>query len=164
IAITSRAYIAEAIRQILGIICTQAELAILYAQSAYIYASSYKLSKGITKWSIDSRMISRREARVARDMLWITGVLCQRFFPLRVGSRWFKVGRGLGVAVKHSKPAVPAASKTRWFVALHENQEKQFKANACEEVSVVDEKLELNGWLYCVRWIRDLEGLNKMQL
>ncbi|KAK2736676.1 hypothetical protein CKAH01_18891 [Colletotrichum kahawae] len=105
----------------------------------------------------------QKRAIAARDLLWAMGVLCQQFFPSHAGSWWFEVGRGLGMAVQ-SEPAVPAASKTRWFVALHENQEKRFEADACEEVSTVDEKLEPNGWLYHVGWTRDLEGLNKMQL
>ncbi|KAF5513901.1 Bloom syndrome protein-like protein [Colletotrichum fructicola] len=51
-----------------------------------------------------------------------------------------------------------------WFVALHDDQQKRFEADAREEVSIVDEKLEPNGWLYRVGWTRDLEGLNKTQL
>ncbi|KAH0419399.1 hypothetical protein CcaCcLH18_14383 [Colletotrichum camelliae] len=58
----------------------------------------------------------------------------------------------------------PGTDDTAWFVALHENQEKRFEADAREEVSTVDEKLEPNGWLYRVGWTRDLEGLNRMQL
>ncbi|KAF4417412.1 hypothetical protein CFRS1_v015953 [Colletotrichum fructicola] len=42
--------------------------------------------------------------------------------------------------------------------------EKRFEADAREEVSIVDEKLEPNGWLYRVGWTRDLEGLNRTQL
>ncbi|KAK2729958.1 hypothetical protein CKAH01_19131, partial [Colletotrichum kahawae] len=34
-----------------------------------------------------------------------------------------------------------------------------FEADAREEVSTVDEKLEPNGWLYRVGWTRDLEGV-----
>ncbi|KAF5488296.1 hypothetical protein CGCF413_v013151 [Colletotrichum fructicola] len=99
----------------------------------------------------------------ARDLPWATGVPCQRFFPSRAGSRWFEVGRGLGVAVR-SEPSGPGTDDTAWFVALHENQEKRFEADAREEVSIVDEKSEPNGWLYRVGWTRDLEGLNKTQL
>ncbi|KAF5484112.1 Bloom syndrome protein-like protein [Colletotrichum fructicola] len=99
----------------------------------------------------------------ARDLPWATGVPCQRFFPSRAGSRWFEVGRGLGVAVR-SEPSGPGTDDTAWFVALHENQEKRFEADAREEVSIVDEKLEPNGWLYRVGWTRDLEGLNRTQL
>ncbi|KAF4480637.1 hypothetical protein CGGC5_v011645 [Colletotrichum fructicola Nara gc5] len=63
-----------------------------------------------------------------------------------------------------SEPPEPGTDNTAWFVALHENQEKRFEADAREEVSIVDEKLEPNGWLYRVGWTRDLEGLNKTQL
>ncbi|KAF4473732.1 Bloom syndrome protein-like protein [Colletotrichum fructicola Nara gc5] len=105
----------------------------------------------------------RKRATVARDLPWTTGVPCQRFFPSRAGSRWFEVGRGLGMAVQ-SEPPEPGTDNTAWFVALHENQEKRFEADAREEVSIVDEKLEPNGWLYRVGWTRDLEGLNRTQL
>ncbi|KAF4473978.1 hypothetical protein CGGC5_v004742 [Colletotrichum fructicola Nara gc5] len=105
----------------------------------------------------------QKRAMAARDLPWATGVPCQRFFPSRAGSRWFEVGRGLGVAVR-SEPSGPGTDDTAWFVALHENQEKRFEADAREEVSIVDEKLEPNGWLYRVGWTRDLEGLNKTQL
>ncbi|KAF4484812.1 Bloom syndrome protein-like protein [Colletotrichum fructicola Nara gc5] len=63
-----------------------------------------------------------------------------------------------------SEPPEPGTDNTAWFVALHENQEKRFEADAREEVSIVDEKLEPNGWLYRVGWTRDLEGLNRTQL
>ncbi|KAF4474120.1 Bloom syndrome protein-like protein [Colletotrichum fructicola Nara gc5] len=69
----------------------------------------------------------------------------------------------LWVAVQ-SEPSGPGTDDTAWFVALHENQEKRFEADAREEVSIVDEKLEPNGWLYRVGWTRDLEGLNRTQL
>ncbi|KAF4482479.1 hypothetical protein CGGC5_v008661 [Colletotrichum fructicola Nara gc5] len=105
----------------------------------------------------------RKRATVARDLPWTTEVPCQRFFPSRAGSRWFEVGRGLGVAVR-SEPSEPGTDDTAWFVALHENQEKRFEADAREEVSIVDERLEPNGWLYRVGWTRDLEGLNRTQL
>ncbi|KAF4477887.1 Bloom syndrome protein-like protein [Colletotrichum fructicola Nara gc5] len=105
----------------------------------------------------------RKKATAVRDLPWTTGVPCQRFFLTRAASGWFEVGRGLGVAVQ-SEPSGPGTDDTAWFVALHENQEKRFEADAREEVSIVDEKLEPNGWLYRVGWTRDLEGLNKTQL
>ncbi|CAI0654611.1 unnamed protein product, partial [Colletotrichum noveboracense] len=139
-----------------------AECPYIYQRSQVIQRYCWAEHRWQNDWQKGGNM--RKKARVARDVPWTTGVPCQRFFLSRAGSRWFEVGRGLGVAVERSEPAVPAASKTGWFVALHENQEKRFEADAREEVSIVDEKLEPNRWLYRVGWTRDLEGLNKMQL
>jgi hypothetical protein len=44
------------------------------------------------------------------ELPWIEGVLCQRFFPSRRGSRWFEVGRKTAAHARMGKQSKNAVS------------------------------------------------------
>ncbi|RGP58413.1 hypothetical protein FSPOR_11888 [Fusarium sporotrichioides] len=89
----------------------------------------------------------KKKLEQPRQVPWVEGVWCQRFFEYRQASRWFEVCKtadALNHPVRGSEGGEDAAAK---LMRLHQEQVDKFNAAEEDEIKVADEKKEPSAWL-----------------
>lgn len=112
-----------------------------------------------------------------RQLPWISGVWCQRLFPSRAASSWFKVKStaDIGFSIVENKPTANKEDNDEddnqaavLLAALDEwdniQEQRYTDGQAMRRVEALDPKNEANSWLQRVGWTRHLEGLEVEEL
>ncbi|KAK5989588.1 hypothetical protein PT974_01671 [Cladobotryum mycophilum] len=131
----------------------------VYRQVRRIQEHCRKAHNWVNEWSKGGNVVKR--AKQAREVPWITGVRCQRFFQTRAASGWFEVGRDDGEA--NGQPATGESTMER-ITRIHQEQAERFEASTKEAIRVGNEKMEPNAWLDRVGWAAHLQRLDPIEL
>jgi hypothetical protein len=101
------------------------------------------------KWDRESRVQVQRQERIekeGKDLPWVFGVRCQRFFDYRYNSGWFEVDRGVELAEEEEGEDI----KSRVY-RITESWLEHVQKKSHETIKARDESKEPDLWLRRVR-------------
>ncbi|PON20110.1 hypothetical protein TGAM01_v211033 [Trichoderma gamsii] len=110
------------------------------------------------------RWAKKLGAEKERAVPWRTGVQCQRFFPSRVASSWFEVGRGLPPSVKPDQDTDGVDKEAEFLNRIHREDEEAFVKESKAAIKTVDDKWEADRWLNRVGWAAHLKDVDRDDL
>ncbi|KAL7916971.1 hypothetical protein ACQKWADRAFT_325022 [Trichoderma austrokoningii] len=110
------------------------------------------------------RWAKKLGAEEERAVPWRTGVQCQRFFPSRVASSWFEVGRGLPPSVKPDQDTDGIDKEAEFLNRIHREDEEAFVKESRAAIKTVDDKWEADRWLNRVGWATHLKDVDRDDL
>lgn len=110
-------------------------------------------------WPKGRESLVKKQERKEKDLPWVYGISCQRFFDQGVGSRWFEVDRGQDVV----QEADGEDMKSRVDKATQVGLARVAKKNK-SIIQGWDEKKEPDLWLRRVKWVEHLESYDRTQL